>query len=112
MDVTFEILRAGSAARPSARRSYCGGPDPGDAAIRAGLFLRRGDRVAFTAIAPLPTCLQHGHTGRMLRHHDFSGAAFGLLGVQLGFALLVHLVSCAPSVILTLPPSGLLSNRI
>lgn len=100
MDVTFEILREAGVRLPRAigtAISIVGALILGDAAIRAGLVSPGVVIiVAFTAIASFTNpVFSMAITGRMLRFiMIFLGAAFGLLGVQLGLLLLlVHLVS-------------------
>jgi spore germination protein KA len=100
MDVTFEILREAGVRLPRAigtAISIVGALILGDAAIRAGLVSPGVVIiVAFTAIASFTNpVFSMAITGRMLRFIIIIlGAAFGLLGVQLGLLLLlVHLVS-------------------
>ena len=100
MDFVFEVLREAGLRLPSAigpAISIVGGLILGDAAIRAGLVSPGVVIiVAFTAVSSFSNpAFNLAITGRMLRFLlTFLGASFGLLGIQVGFLLLlVHMVS-------------------
>lgn len=100
MDIVFEVLREAGLRLPSAigpAISIVGALILGDAAIRAGLVSPGVVIVvAFTAVASFSIpAFNLAITGRLLRFLlTFLGAAFGLLGIQVGFlVILIHMVS-------------------